>query len=536
MKRILTLLLILIALRGSAQDGQLLPVAGMPSTEAYDLLRDRNGHLWIAHNSGLSRYDGRSFVSYGNPLQNGRAVTDLCEDRQGRIWCHNFEGQIFYLEGQRLQLLEAYDFRKERFFPRTAIYDEELVATSVRGFFTCNTATLQARLYPITETTTLTVLPEGVLMISPGYGFFLYEKGKGIRKLRTKMPIKRAQNHALQPEAIGDTAHMLVNPEGSVYRLVVRGDSLLIVDKVAMKGYVNAVTVDGNDWWIHNNALSISGSGQRVENQFLTNVLSNVQGHSYWTSVKQGLLAGYRSSAHPVRLSFVADNDRVRSLQRVAKGSYLVGTHEGHLYWTAGERVQQHFRLEASSGSLEHIWKLEDSLYLLGGTMGLYTFDLRRPALHLVDTNVVAKDFSTHNGRVVLATTYGVLSTDVAFLRHTNSMLDLTPTGTNLRRCRSVCLDPSGLLYVSFNKGFFAWSPADSVALSYGGSPLFATRVRNFAGHILIATFNRGLFVRRGHGKLEALSLMLAQQPNAAPDLKVAGNTAWILYDDVIQQ
>ncbi|RYY87106.1 MAG: hypothetical protein EOO15_12780, partial [Chitinophagaceae bacterium] len=39
-----------------------------------------------------------------------------------------------------------------------------------------------------------------------------------------------------------------------------------------------------------------------------------------------------------------------------------------------------------------------------------------------------------------------------------------------------------------------------------------------------------------GHGKLEALSLMLAQQPNAAPDLKVAGNTAWILYDDVIQQ
>ncbi|RYY41480.1 MAG: hypothetical protein EOO08_01690 [Chitinophagaceae bacterium] len=532
----LLFLFLLLSLVSRAQNAGVSPVRNTPSSEVYDLLQDRNGHIWVAHNAGLSRYDGRNFVNYGTPLQNGRAVTDLCEDRHGRIWCHNFEGQIFYVEGQRQQLLRGYDFRQERFFPRIAIYGDELVATSVRGFFTCNTSSLESRLYPITETTSLTVLPQGVLLLSPGYGFFLYEKGKTIRKLKTKVSIKRAQNHALQPEAMGDTAHMLVNPEGAVYRLLVRGDSLVVTDRIEMRSYVNSVTVDGNDWWIHTNALSVSGRGRRIENQFLSNVLSDVQGHSYWSSVKFGLLAGFRTRAVPVQVPFLESGDYVRTLQRIRPGSYLVGTHLGRLYWTRGGRVHSETRLTSGSGAIEHVWPMGDSLYLVAGSLGLYTYDLRWPRLDVVDTNLVAKDCTTGGGRVVLATTYGVISTTVPYLRGADSLRDIVPTGSNLRRCRSVCLDPKGLLYVAVNKGFFSWSPTDSSALTYESAPLFATRIRNFAGAVLVTTFNRGLFVKKPASKLESLSLLLAQQPNAAPDLKVDGNTAWVLYDDVIQQ
>ncbi|RYY93350.1 MAG: hypothetical protein EOO11_19880, partial [Chitinophagaceae bacterium] len=111
----LNLLLVFLVSGAMAQEPLLRPVQGVPSNEVYDLLRDSSGFVWLAHNAGLSRYDGHNFVHYGNPQQNSRAVTDLCQDAQGRIWCHNFEGQIFYAEGRQLHLLRDYDFRQERF-------------------------------------------------------------------------------------------------------------------------------------------------------------------------------------------------------------------------------------------------------------------------------------------------------------------------------------------------------------------------------------------------------------------------------------
>ncbi|GAB4093252.1 sensor histidine kinase [Flaviaesturariibacter terrae] len=534
MTRVLYLLLFL-SLRLEAPAQELAEVRESPSTEVYDLLRDHNGHIWVAHNSGLSRYDGRSFVDYGNPLQNGRAVTDLCEDRQGRVWCHNFEGQIYYVAGQRLQLLAGYDFRQERFFPRIGVFGDELVATSVRGFFTCNTRSLRPRYYPMSETTSLTVLPQGVLMLSPGYGFFYYRQGR-IRKLKTKLFVREREDHVLQPESSGDTANMLVNPSGLIYRFVLRDDSLLVVDSLKAPGYVNAVTVDGNDWWVHCNAVSFSARGRRVEGRFLTNVLSNVQGHSFWSSLKFGLLAGRRTEAVRVPLPFLDEGDFVKSVLPLPPAGYLLGTQQGKLYWMQQGRVRSRFSINPRNGPIEHIWKLEDDLYLVCANNGVFRLDLRKQRLELIDNNVVVKDAAIVGKRVALATTYGVLNTETTVLRDATNMRFLIPTGSNLRRCRSVCVGPEGALYVALNKGFFRWSDGDSSALSYQGAPLYATRLRNFAGDILVSTFNRGVFVRDAGGVLRPLPLSLARQPNAAPDLRVSGNTAWVLYDDVIQQ
>ncbi|RYY63422.1 MAG: hypothetical protein EOO12_12340, partial [Chitinophagaceae bacterium] len=536
MKGILYLLLLLLTCCAQAQEDAWTPVRGLPSNEAYDLLRARKGHLWVAHNAGLSRYDGRSFVHYSNPLQNGRAVTDLCEDRQGRIWCHNFEGQIFYTDSNSLQLLGGYDFRQERYFPRIAISGDELVATSVRGFFTCRTADMQVRLYPMTETTSLTALPGGVLLFSPGYGFFWYRPGKRLRLLQSNLTIVERQDYVLQPEASGDTAQMLVNPAGLVYRLLVRNDSLIVLSRQQMPSYVNALTTDDDDWWIHTSTQSISGKGRRIEGRHLSNIVSDVQGHSFASSVKYGLLARYRSQAVPRPLPFLAAGDYVKSMYRLRHGTFLFGTQQGALYWVENGALRAQFRISPVNGPIEHIWKLSDSLYLLAGNLGCFRLDLQQRRVTTADFNMVVKDVATAGQRVVIATTTGVLPTDVGFLRQTDSLRALVPTGTNLRRCRSVCIGPDGLLYVSFNKGSFAWGARDSTELTYKGAPLYATRIRNFGNELLIATFTRGLFVKRPGGALEPLPVSASSQANTAPDIKIAGNTAWILYDDVIQQ
>ncbi|RYY93349.1 MAG: hypothetical protein EOO11_19875, partial [Chitinophagaceae bacterium] len=92
---------------------------------------------------------------------------------------------------------------------------------------------------------------------------------------------------------------------------------------------------------------------------------------------------------------------------------------------------------------------------------------------------------------------------------------------------------PDGFLYVSLNKGFFAWSDKDSSALSYGGTPVYATRIMNFNGQVLVATFNRGIFLAN-KGVLRPVTLPQTGQPNAAPDLRAVGDRVWVLYDKTV--
>ena len=38
---------------------------GLPNSKIYDILQDNEGYIWLASPSGLTRFDGEDFVSYG---------------------------------------------------------------------------------------------------------------------------------------------------------------------------------------------------------------------------------------------------------------------------------------------------------------------------------------------------------------------------------------------------------------------------------------------------------------------------------------
>lgn len=78
---------------------------GLPSNEIYNLKQDSFGYVWIGCDAGLFRYDGFSYKKYKNQQQNGRGISFLQFDKNNRIWCKNFFGQIYRVDNDSLKIV-----------------------------------------------------------------------------------------------------------------------------------------------------------------------------------------------------------------------------------------------------------------------------------------------------------------------------------------------------------------------------------------------------------------------------------------------
>ncbi|MEM9922062.1 MAG: two-component regulator propeller domain-containing protein, partial [Bacteroidota bacterium] len=76
---------------------------GLPSSETYDLLQDRQGFIWIATDNGISRFNGYEFQSFG-PEQGllDPVVFTIFEDHEGKIWMSTLSGNLYYYENDTI--------------------------------------------------------------------------------------------------------------------------------------------------------------------------------------------------------------------------------------------------------------------------------------------------------------------------------------------------------------------------------------------------------------------------------------------------
>ena len=79
---------------------------GLPSNIVFDVAQDSRGYIWFGSEKGLSRFDGKDIRQYTHPKMNGTAVSNVFEDKQGRIWCQNFIGQKFFVTADSMHFAE----------------------------------------------------------------------------------------------------------------------------------------------------------------------------------------------------------------------------------------------------------------------------------------------------------------------------------------------------------------------------------------------------------------------------------------------
>lgn len=80
--------------------------SGLPSNDIYFITQDSKGFIWIANDEGLTRFDGYEYKTYSHPSQSSKAGSIIKEDKYGRIWYQNFDGFIYYVEGDSMKTIK----------------------------------------------------------------------------------------------------------------------------------------------------------------------------------------------------------------------------------------------------------------------------------------------------------------------------------------------------------------------------------------------------------------------------------------------
>ena len=89
-------------------------------------------------------------------------------------------------------------------------------------------------------------------------GWGLYDKARGIRSIPGPSSPTN-QTAALQPRSFRDTIYLITNPDGIYYKLMLRHDSVVVLEKRPADGFLNTITVNSNRVWVHTKKKSSTG-------------------------------------------------------------------------------------------------------------------------------------------------------------------------------------------------------------------------------------------------------------------------------------
>ncbi len=78
---------------------------GLPSNEVYSITQDAKGFVWIGCDAGLYKFDGIRYAMYKCATQKSKSMTGVTFSSSGRLYCYNFQAQIFFLEDDTLKEL-----------------------------------------------------------------------------------------------------------------------------------------------------------------------------------------------------------------------------------------------------------------------------------------------------------------------------------------------------------------------------------------------------------------------------------------------
>jgi len=543
----------------SSQTVSIKKISGLPTKDIYDLLIDSKGFLWIAHDLGVSRYDGINFTSYASNEQTSLSATDLLEDKQGRIWFHNFTGQIFYIENEKVHLLAAYDYKTETTFPRMVLLNNELITSTDKGLFVCNTLNLSCHYIKCANsawkgTTSLTVINKTVI----AYGnntWFMYKPGGSLKSVTlygAAPDFVKNNASTLTAAALKDTAFLISNPAGILSELTIAHDSLKLSKKIYAGDFINTVTLSGNDVWVNTirKSFLLNNLKEVLSGYNLTDIVTDQEGNTWYSSLKNGLVVKYKTLDDDLLPLHIAGKDDIIKCFAMQGDTLISGTQNGYivLYDTRHRKILKQIKLPGNTEMIGYLYNAGAGNYLVATAINTYEVNIKTNAIYLLPGIKSLKQADSTSQFILMASANGLMiipSKNYALLKRSDA---IRFNGINFQqwknsgyfkynmRCRAVCYNPEiKTMFVAFKNGLYVVNKKGIIPFLYNGSYVNATCLKYINGKVFIATINKGLLIIDSLLHTTQISVNEGLSSNIILALKKTGNRMWIIGDGSIR-
>ena len=526
-------------------------IGNLPTNVAYDLLIDRKGYVWVAHELGVSRYNGVTFRNFHHPLQSSLGSSNLIEDAYGRIWYRNFNGQIFYIEGERVHKLQANT--PDNYFLPFVILGDELLTRSESSLFIYNIRTRQSR--------TLSITPDNIPVNKIN---FLYTNGEKVfllahihdrnRLLSYRNGVFTVYKHHQIPDVYPSTIISADDRAAVLSTGLLPGISIVtlsMADGVLKQAHAYEepdagsflwANPDQGKVWVHSQRKSYAiGGTDTFRNLSLNHIATDREGNMWATSVTYGLLLKKRTPnwtffpQYAGKHSFTKFGMLDDCIAAVTQSGELVYMDTSRFPGQKA-RAQQH----AAIGCLP----MEYMLFLYReGTVpgaleqlaaGRYSRAKHLKAACRMDSATVV--IAVYGGMVAVTSAPdsalpALLKNHFDFDREQRLFVSI-----NSQRIRATAYDSNRrILYAAFNHGFYLYTDSTVTSLRDRDLPVFVYCLQTYKNRVYAATQNNGVLVIEGDkitGHIDQSSGLTAA---TVLRIRIFGDHLWIFGLEDIQ-
>jgi len=523
-KILLFFLAVTLYCTGKAQR-TLQQIPNCPSNEIYDLLVDKKGFIWVAHNLGVSRFDGVSFTNFSNPEETSISMTNLIEDNYGRVWCHNFNSQIFYIQNDKMYYLEAYDFRNSFNYSTMVLLGDELIVATSRGFFICNTATMKCHYEEIgvrgVNLSRICIMHNMAVGLAKD-SFFIYKKGAPVSVVKLDDSGRFDVRVTLEKASLGNSMFVADPRNRILYGLNFSTNKPAITFSLPVKGFFNTVTVFKQKVWVNTKNVSYTLDGfDSIPGYNITSMAEDKEGNEWFASLSKGLLVSFKPKGwrkiEPAGSARIKPNDYIKLVTQTRMG-LLVASEQGDISLMQPQDTifdKQLAKMPPAYGTIENVERANDSNYFVESSKRLDLLNIATGQLTLLFRESVKSAAIVNNtGYLGLSAGLLVKNTDELQIKPTASASLAIPdsllaangnsTGgylyrSRIYRVRSVMFDTvTQSLLVSFSDGLQRIKGPATDYITYSSQRLYVSSMAHFGNKIYAATFNKGLFAING--------------------------------------
>lgn len=542
-----------------AQVDNLQAITGLPTKEVYQVLVDKKGFVWIAHELGISRYDGISFTSFSHPKQISLSLFDLFEDNEGRIWCHNLNSQIFYIENDRIILLNSYLNTGIKYYPHKALLNNEMIISASQGIYVQNTA--QQKGYYIFKTIdgldigptySFSITKKNQLLIKGANTWFIYTQGLGVQTVSLNLlKANFTGSSQLIINTNKDTIYCSDKDNGTLYKFILSTRRLKLVGTQTMLGVFNGASVVGNKFWLHTTDVSITTDGtQSLKGYNITGIATDKEGNYWYSSLKRGLLCKSKNTNFKiVQARYLEKDDFIKCI--INNNNYVLeGTAKGLIILKSNKYLNKYkiITLPRTRGGIENIYKLSGSQFLIVTLSNFYIFDANTGGYSLYFGANSIKSMTTRKGIAFLATNESLLiktlnnasKPAIVSWQSLNTLFDnvvkIQDTSISFnQRVKNVCFDSvNNTLYINFISGLYAVNKTGIWKVRYNGNQINANEMVYASGKVYVGTLVNGLLIF-SNNTITNLTTKDGLSSNTIIKMRLCNKHLWLLSSGIVQ-